>query len=374
MTMSGDAGDYCAALWGERLRGLIKSRDAELETLRHGLMDRADINSRVGFLNYIQPEIDHIASVGKGRMECLVEAYALDGRSLSKDLIDEISFDAESHMKQAVSTLLKRERFEEQLAHGRGGTPPSGGGYQMEEFVRRLDLVQSETKDQIERTLKVRMYKEIKELRLTSRDPNPSLSEYVLDDTWCTRVSLRKSIPSRCPFASVDLCPRYFLSLSLLGISGITTKLASDEEARLQAKWKQHPLWPRTTEQEPAVTGSGGKPVSFSHFCPEVTYDTFGVFASSLAEYSDELDRDLAHETLGREHANRNDWRWQWTSATALHYSDCPVYAPLLQKPSEIAAIPEKFKVFEFKPNWHGISVDLPLLWRRLWAFWRDRK
>jgi len=64
MTMSGDAGDYCAALWGDRLRGLIKSRDAELEKLRQGLMDRADIHYRVGYLNYIQPEIDHIASVG----------------------------------------------------------------------------------------------------------------------------------------------------------------------------------------------------------------------------------------------------------------------------------------------------------------------
>ena len=147
------------------------------------------------------------------------------------------------------------------------------------------------------------MYKETKDRLIASRDSHRVPNEYVLDESWSAAISLRKSIPTRCPFASVDLCPRYFLSLSLLGQSGITTNIVPQEEERLEAKWKSHPLWPRTAEQGPGVGGSGGKPAIFSHFCPEVIYDTFGVFASSLSEYPDELDRDLAHQSLGRRHA-----------------------------------------------------------------------
>ena len=145
MTMSAEAQDYCSALWGDRLRELIKKREADLEKLRRGLIDRADIHSRVGFLKYIQPEIDHIANIGKARTECLLEALALDGQSLSIEMIDEISCDAGSHMRQAVLTVVKRESFEEQLANERAGVADSAGNYQMEEFGNRLDRVQSET-------------------------------------------------------------------------------------------------------------------------------------------------------------------------------------------------------------------------------------
>lgn len=120
--------------------------------------------------------------------------------------------------------------------------------------------------------------------------------------------------------------------------------------------------------------GPRGNPRHFLHFCPEVSYDVFGVFASSLSEYADELDRDIEHERLGRSHAPRNDWRWQWGCVDALHYSDGPVYAPLLQKSREQGIAEEKGAIFEFKPNWHGISVNLPRLWKRLTVFFRSRK
>jgi len=146
------------------------------------------------------------------------------------------------------------------------------------------------------------------------------------DLKWCSDISQRRLIPTRCRFASVDLCPRYFLSLGLLGNSGVMTKLDQAEDARLTAKWSRHPLWPRTAEQEPSVFNKA----IYSHFCPEVMFDTFGLFASGLAEYPGELDRDLAHQSLGRKHAAGGDWRWQWAQVHAMHYSDCPQYAPLM--------------------------------------------
>ena len=134
----------------------------------------------------------------------------------------------------------------------------------------------------------------------------------------------------------MDLCPRYFLTVDRLGVAKIATKLPGEEDSRLEAKWKHHPLWPRTAEQSPATVGSRGKAKIFTHFCPEVAFDTFGLFANCLAEYTDELDRDLAHETLGRSRVGQNDWRWQWSNVSVMHYSDCPLYSPLLRQANTV--------------------------------------
>ncbi len=192
------------------------------------------------------------------------------------------------------------------------------------------------------------------------------------DIAWATDESVRKGIPLRCSFASVDLCPRYYLSMALLGDYGVTTKIEEADDKRLKAKWEKHPCWPRTTEQEPGVFGREGNPRSFHHFCPEVMYDTFGVFATSVSSYPDELDRDLAHESLGKRRAKANDWRWQWAALSKMHYSECPLYAPLMHSPAQ----PEKPKarIIELKPNFHGISVDFNALWELITTWFKGRK
>lgn len=192
------------------------------------------------------------------------------------------------------------------------------------------------------------------------------------DIPWATRESVRKGIPLRCPFASVDLCPRYFLSTAMLGESGVTTKIEETEDKRLQAKWNKHPCWPRTMEQEPGVSSRDGDPRSFHHFCPEVMYDTFGVFATSVSSYPDELDRDLAHESLGKRNVKGNDWRWRWSALTKMHYSECPLYAPLMHSPAQ----PDKAKarIIEVKPNFHGVSVDFNALWDWIRARFTSKK
>src|ERR1700739_21513 len=129
------------------------------------------------------------------------------------------------------------------------------------------------------------------------------------DLDWYLRESSSKGTPTpRCPFATADHCPRYFQSLSLLGRAGFTG-LSSSEEKRLLKKWMRSALWPRTDEQAKLISGS----TTFYNFCPEVLFDGFGLFATFLSRYTDELDLDTGHARLAAQNAPRSDWHWQWS-------------------------------------------------------------
>lgn len=148
------------------------------------------------------------------------------------------------------------------------------------------------------------------------------------DLQWYTGISQRKGLRSRCPFASVHRCPRFYQSLSLLGEAG-STRIEPKEEQRLLRKWKQSDLWPTTREQETWIAGEPGNPAIYSNFCPEVAYDRFGLFALNLARYADDIDLEAAYARLGRIDARGNDWRWAWSSVAPMHYTECPLYSPL---------------------------------------------
>jgi hypothetical protein len=147
------------------------------------------------------------------------------------------------------------------------------------------------------------------------------------DFEWYSKCGTALGLPPRCPFASADTCPRYYFSLYLMGKTG-ATKIPADEDKRLERKWRYTALWPTTTEQEPSV-GQSESFVSYSNFCPEVSFDRFNVFATSYADYADEIDRDFAHQELGKIGASRHDWRWRWAALRPMHYAECPIYAPL---------------------------------------------
>src|SRR2546426_3339596 len=108
---------------------------------------------------------------------------------------------------------------------------------------------------------------------------------------WYKKTSLRLGLRPRCPFASVERCPRYFQSLALLGRAG-STALDAREESRLTKRWKRHDLWPKVAEHETSLMGPARDIHIFSHFCPEVIFDRFGYFASDLTRYADETDAD----------------------------------------------------------------------------------
>lgn len=150
------------------------------------------------------------------------------------------------------------------------------------------------------------------------------------DLKWYTEISAAKNLSPRCPFASVDRCPRYYQSIALLGEAGVATSIEPEDDRRLLEKWKSSDLWPVTREQEAQVSGPRGHASHFSNFCPEVLFDRFGLFASNLSDHADEIDVDLAHRNLAEEGATVHDWRWRWSLATPMHYADCALYSPLL--------------------------------------------
>lgn len=149
------------------------------------------------------------------------------------------------------------------------------------------------------------------------------------DLKWYAGVSAARNVAPRCPFASVHRCPRYYASVSMLGEWGIATRIDPKEDKRLFKRWKRSDLWPVVAEEDTGITGAPGKPSMFSKFCPEVSFERFGWFASLLAYYADEIDMGVAHRNLARQGATGSDWRWGWAAATPMHYSECPLYSPL---------------------------------------------
>lgn len=150
------------------------------------------------------------------------------------------------------------------------------------------------------------------------------------DLRWYTDISASKTLWPRCPFASVHRCPRYYQSVALLGETGISTAIKPIEDAELLGRWKRTDLWPVVSEQATSVMGPDKEPHIFSRFCPEVSFDRFGWFASHLAYHADEIDSDCASRKLAEEAATPDDWRWLWALVTPMHYSDCPLYSLLL--------------------------------------------
>lgn len=152
--------------------------------------------------------------------------------------------------------------------------------------------------------------------------------EQIPNRNWYVKISADRGVAPRCPFATVDNCPRFYQSLSLLGQAG-STPIEAREDQRLLEKWKKSELWPRTDEYATAVLGPPDEPGHFMNFCPEVAFDRFGYFASSLHRHADEIDSDVAHRNLARQGATADHWGWAWSLVTPLHYTECQLFSPL---------------------------------------------
>lgn len=148
---------------------------------------------------------------------------------------------------------------------------------------------------------------------------------------WYSKRSQERDAPFRCPFATVGACPRYYQSLSLLGAAG-STKIPEVEDERLLKHWKSSDLWPRTDEQATGIFGEPGNPSIYSNFCPEVTFERFGYFATSLTRYADELDSGHTHERLTKEGVPSGHPNWSWSSCAPQHFTDCSIYAVLAHR------------------------------------------
>ncbi len=142
---------------------------------------------------------------------------------------------------------------------------------------------------------------------------------------WYKKISSRYKVSPRCPYISIYKCPRYYLSISLLGEKGITTKLDKEEDVKCYKLWKKSELWPKRREEEPNTMGSK----IYRNFCPEAVFEIFSIFATNLSEYAGDLDRAFAHKELEKIGASKDDYRWYWPSIAPQHYTDCLVYSLL---------------------------------------------
>lgn len=201
--------------------------------------------------------------------------------------------------------------------------------------------------------------------------PNPNLE-------WYLAISAQKDLSPRCPFATAQRCPRFFQGLVLLGDAGFT-KIDPTEQKTLLEKWRKSDLWPVTGEQATSTFSAGAQPYDYSQFCPEVAFQSFGLFATNLVRYADKLDRELAHDKLLKEDTKRDDWRWTWWMIEPQHYSECPLYSPLAHDASKLrnGPAPERAgeaRILEVKPTLYGIKLDLDALWVRIRTWWQRRK
>lgn len=185
---------------------------------------------------------------------------------------------------------------------------------------------------------------------------------------WYSKISEKRGLPTRCPFASVYRCPRYYQSLSLMGHAG-STSIDDTTDERLKEKWKRSDLWPVTREQETFLRGSGYKQ-SFAKFCPEVMYDRFKLFAENLHSYADEFDKDTL---LNLKEPYCADWEYNWSSLTELHYSDCSMYSLLRESKERFDDALRPDTILEVKPGVFGVSLNVKVLLTRLSVWWLSR-
>ncbi len=193
------------------------------------------------------------------------------------------------------------------------------------------------------------------------------------DLDWYAGISRQYGAETRCPYANVHRCLRYYYSLRLLSDVGIMTGINPDKIKDLDELWSQSDLLPIVAEHEPW----NGYNNIFLHFCPEISFDRFGLFAVTLIRYVDEKAQDAAHVRLSTIH-NPNDWRWAWTHVEPLHYLNCPVYSQLASKSSP--NVPNKTRniksveMVEVKPGFMGINLNIRVLMTRLARWWLSKQ
>jgi len=198
-------------------------------------------------------------------------------------------------------------------------------------------------------------------------DTNPDLD-------WYTGLSRVDGASPRCPYANVHKCPRYYESLRGLGDSGMITSMSPETIQELDTLWKGSPFVPTIAEHETSISSSGECVWGFKNFCPEVSFDFFGLFADRLYRYADEIGA-KSGEAYPPHH-----WRRRWASVSPLHYLKCPLYSQLLTSLSSPtiaeASVQNQEEILEIKPEFWGIRLNVKALfcWITKWFHvWRTK-
>ncbi|MEN6319602.1 MAG: hypothetical protein ABFD82_12695 [Syntrophaceae bacterium] len=199
--------------------------------------------------------------------------------------------------------------------------------------------------------------------------------KFIYPDTdWYCEISEQKSALSHCPHANVHRCPRYYSSLYLLGAERITTEIESEKVKELDEFWRRSDLLPVVAEHD---TGIFGDKKQFSNFCPEISFDVFGLFAVDLSRYTDEIDKGVVYAEL-KKNAYPKDWRFQWAGVTPLHSLECTIYSQIESKgvnvPPNSSRVETNQEMIEIKPEFMGISLNIRVLITRIANWWLSKQ
>jgi len=140
---------------------------------------------------------------------------------------------------------------------------------------------------------------------------------------WYVNESKKLGVTARCPYASLELCPRYHACWNMLGRYGYAG-IPEKSRKYLDLRWESVVY---AEEVSPFILSEDRELKSLFRFCPEVTYESYGYFALSLIGYTDDIDIDRAYERLG------DKFDPCWARKEFVHYTGwCKEYSILSMK------------------------------------------
>ena len=192
---------------------------------------------------------------------------------------------------------------------------------------------------------------------------------------WYLAISRERGVSPRCPFASSQRCPRFYLSTWVLNS---VDRQPQDEGIHL--RWRDSEYYPTREDEFPGASG-GSKALHYSRFCPEVMYERFRRFASELTEYFDEEERQIGRQSVEN---GGPEWKNEWLQINPRHYTECPLYSRLthspvgiaesnVREPAQMTPKQEKAPLIVLRPTLWGMSIDLLEVWKRVIKWLSDR-
>ena len=148
------------------------------------------------------------------------------------------------------------------------------------------------------------------------------------DDEWYSKQSSIKKLPTHCPLATIDKCPRYYLSQKLINTIAIgALNIDSEEKANLDNKWKFSDAFSNNDLSAGIFMSKEGILSGVDGFCPEVTANYLGLYCGSLHSFVDDDHQKSAQKMLTKMHVSKRDPRYLWGLVEPLHFSHCSEFA-----------------------------------------------
>ncbi|NTV05179.1 MAG: hypothetical protein HGA59_01535 [Chlorobiaceae bacterium] len=150
------------------------------------------------------------------------------------------------------------------------------------------------------------------------------MNDIIPDIVWYTEVSKKCKVTPRCPFAFLELCPQYFRSYDVLRTIDHQFDIEEDKYKRLDAKWTEYNQL--TNDEMQMAHGSCNSYIV--NFCPEITYNAYGYFASYLGKYADHIDEEQNIKILKRKGVIDNHPGFKsWGFIKEKHFTECSFYS-----------------------------------------------